>query len=412
MPNIIDGSYMTSRRHLNQIRRDIGAITPDKYTDPLPPQPSILQAELPNSLHLRAKRKILKLFRQHFKISSKPSSHLTIFVDGLPYFDAPKVSIVIPVYNNIALTVACLDSVVKNVSNKISYEVIVVDNNSSDETKKALSKIKNLVYIRLDKNCGFVDGCNLGADHTRGKYLVFLNNDALVTTDWLESLVTTIESSQDIGLVGSKILYPDGRLQEAGGIIYQNGTGCNYGKNDHPDRYQYNYLREVDYCSGASIIIARSLFKSFGGFDTLYAPAYYEDTDLAFKVHAEGLRVLYQPESIIYHIEGATAGVSTSSGFKKYQTINQKKFLRRWKSTLQKNHYASDLFLPQARDYGVDKRILIVDECIPSPDQDSGSVRMTRIIDGLLDLGYKVTFFPNYTKKATKIRSSAPAKGC
>jgi O-antigen biosynthesis protein len=400
-----------SRKDLNIIKKDLGAFNPYPVDEFLPPQPFLHAPGINEEPFLvrnarRVNNKLNKLGRlkpalkRIYSLSPKPSPRSPKQLVSQFNFKQHKtvdVSIVIPVYNKFELTFQCLESLHRNVSSSVRYEVIVVDNDSSDHTHH-LASLTGLNYIRNDDNRGFVEGCNIGAEKARGTYIVFLNNDAIVTPHWLESLYDTIQSSESIGLVGSKILYPDGRLQEAGGVIFQDGTGNNYGKNDHPDRYQYNYVRDVDYCSGASIIIASKLFRSFGGFDMLYAPAYYEDTDLAFKVRQAGLRVVYQPLSVIYHIEGATAGTSTSSGFKKYQAINHEKFMERWSKTLKKDHYVTDdLYI--ARDRSNKKHALIVDEHIPTPDKDSGSVRMIRLMEALQEEGYTVTFFPNYTKK-------------
>ena len=303
-----------SRKKLNDIRRELDAVVPAHYAEPLPPQPSILPPPQPyDPLIVRAARKVDNAVqRYHIKqavgyirpnnIKRRRAQHPSQIIKQFS-FKAPrnvKVSIVIPVYNKVYLTLQCLRSIHDRVPTSCRYEVIVVDNASADMTP-LLSKMVGLKYLRSEVNLGFVDGCNFGAKSANGEFLVFLNNDALVTENWLESLVSTMESYPDAGIVGSKIIYPDGRLQEAGGIIFKDGTGNNYGKNDHPDRYQYNYVREVDYCSGASIIIRRSIFDELEGFDALYRPAYYEDTDLAFRVRELGLKVIYQPESVIYH---------------------------------------------------------------------------------------------------------------
>ena len=126
---------------------------------------------------------------------------------------------------------------------------------------------------------------------------MFLNNDTQVQPDWLSSLVDLIESDETIGMVGSKLVYPDGRLQEAGGIIWNNASGWNYGHLDDPMKPEYNYVKEVDYISGASLMIRKSLWESIGGFDERYVPAYYEDADLAFEVRKHGYKVVYQPKS-------------------------------------------------------------------------------------------------------------------
>lgn len=401
-----------NRRIVYSTRSELNAIKPhpDIGTVALPPQPSILPApKAPIIVRYATKldnftRRLGPVRPTLAKLKKlNPKHHIhkspTKLVQKLQFtvHKKPVVSIVIPVFNKFELTYACLESLLANVSADVTYEVIVVDNNSTDASH-TLRNMAGLVYVRNKENLGFVEACNIGAAKAKGSYLVFLNNDALVTKNWLESLIKTIKSSPKIGLVGSKIMYPDGRLQEAGGMIFQDGSGWNYGKNDHPDRYQYNYVREVDYCSGASIIINKTLFDSFGGFDMLYAPAYYEDTDLAFKVRKAGLKVMYQPESAIYHIEGATAGTSTNSGFKKYQAINQVKFLDRWGKTLKAKHMTpEDLYM--ARDRTHEKLALLVDEFVPMPDRDSGSVRAIRMIELMQELGYKVTFFSNHLQK-------------
>ncbi len=236
--------------------------------------------------------------------------------------DEVEVSIVIPVYNQVEFTHACLAAVQKH-SAGIPYEVIVVDDASTDATNEVIGAIPGLVYLRVEKNAGFIAACNRGATAARGSYLVFLNNDTTVTAGWLEALRETFTFDPNAGLVGSKLVYPDGRLQEAGGIIWRDGSGWNRGKFQNPALPEYNYLREVDYCSAASVMIPKSLFDQVGGFDRKYAPAYYEDTDLAFKVAQAGRKVLYQPLSVVIHYEGVTGGTDISAGTKKYQDVNR-----------------------------------------------------------------------------------------
>ena len=129
------------------------------------------------------------------------------------------------------------------------------------------------------------------------------------------------------GLVGSQLLYPDGRLQEAGGIVFNDASGWNYGRLEAPEAPEYQHLREATYISGASIMIPKSLFEDLGCFDQRYKPAYYEDTDLAFAVRKAGFKVFYQPLSRLIHFEGISSGTDLSSGTKKFQVINQKNLL-------------------------------------------------------------------------------------
>src|SRR5262249_44792390 len=147
------------------------------------------------------------------------------------------------------------------------FEVIVVDDGSTDATAKAVPRIPGIVYLRNETNSGFIASCNRGAESARSKYLVFLNNDTLVTDGWLSALLDTFSQEPQAGVVGSKLIYPDGRLQEAGGIVWRDASGCNYGKFDDRQKPEYNYLREVDYCSAAALMIPKALFQSVDGFD-------------------------------------------------------------------------------------------------------------------------------------------------
>jgi GT2 family glycosyltransferase len=164
-------------------------------------------------------------------------------------------------------TFSCLLSIAEVTGADTPYEVIVVDNASSDDTPAMLTQVENMRVIRNEENLGFVDACNAGAAAARGDYVLFLNNDTMVTPGWLSSLVRIFEQDPQCGAAGSKLIYPDGRLQEAGGIIWSNATGWNYGKFDDPEKPEYNYVREVDYCSGAALMIRRSLLERIGGFD-------------------------------------------------------------------------------------------------------------------------------------------------
>ena len=306
------------------------------------------------------------------------------------YSENPDVSIIIPVHNNIKFTFNCLKSILKNTQGL--FEIIVVDDASYDETPNLLNNVENIKIIKNDENRGFVDSCNIGAKVSKAKYLLFLNNDTIVTENWLEPLKNAIEKD-NVGAVGAKLVYPDGKLQEAGGIIWNDASGWNYGRYDDPDKPEYNFVREVDYCSGAALLVRRDLFEKFGGFDERFKPGYYEDTDLCFSIRSSGYKVLYQPESVVIHFEGITGGTDITSGVKKYQEINKEKFFKKWFDILEKEQYEPDstnLFL--ARDRRKGKNILVIDHYVPTFDRDSGSYRMHNLLKILTELGHKVTF--------------------
>ena len=310
-----------------------------------------------------------------------------------PAHEQVEVSIVIPVFNQFPFTQACLASLQEH-QGKERFEVIVVDDGSTDATAEAVPHIPGIIYLRDEGNSGFIASCNRGAKKARGKYLVFLNNDTLVTDGWLSALMETFAYEPQAGIVGSKLIYPDGRLQEAGGIIWRDASGWNYGRYDDPAKSEYNYLRDVDYCSAAALMIPKSLFQSVGGFDSRYAPAYYEDADLAFKVRQAGYKVLYQPLSEVIHYEGATGGTDLSTGTKKHQEINRSTFAGAWAAELMAKPATGDLTFLRQPAPGK-KNILVIDHHLPMFDKDAGSVRMFHILDIFRQLGHRVTFVPD-----------------
>ncbi len=315
---------------------------------------------------------------------------------AVPHGDKPRASIVIPVFNNIAFTCACLRSLAEH-AGETPFETIVVDDASSDETPQRLKQIDGIRLIRNAENLGFVGSCNAGAEIARGDFIVFLNNDTVVTQGWLEALLNCFAEEPDAGLVGAKLVYADGRLQEAGGIVFNDATAWNYGRFDDPRDPRYSFRRQVDYCSGAAIMIKRELFKRIGGFDKRYAPAYYEDTDLAFAVRAAGAKVFYEPRAIVVHFEGTTAGTDTGSGIKQHQVLNQEKLYDKWQHELA-THPAPVHETKQVRraaNWRARGRILIVDAYTPQPDQDSGSLRMVNLMRLLRELDYAVSFLPD-----------------
>ncbi len=307
--------------------------------------------------------------------------------------DGPAISVIIPVYNQLDYTLQCLESIFA-APPASSFEVIVVDDASQDETPSVLSARSDIIYIRQDQNGGFIKTCNKGAAAASGEYLLFLNNDTQIVPGWADELLWTFRNVKHAGLVGSKLVYPDGKLQEAGGIVWNDGSGANFGKGDDPDKPEYNYLREVDYISGASIMVPKSLFVQIGGFDDHYAPAYYEDTDLAFKIRQYGLRVLYQPLSRVIHYEGITSGTDINSGVKAYQVENAKKFYQRWQGELGFQGEPGNM-TEQVRDRGQRRRALVIDSFTPTPDKDSGSNDTVQLFRMLDNLSYQTTFIPN-----------------
>jgi len=308
--------------------------------------------------------------------------------------DQPLVSIIIPVYNQWDYTYACLASILKN-SGEISYEIIVVDDCSTDDTRNIERFVRNIKVIRNEKNLGFLFNCNKAAKLSSGKYIVFLNNDTLVQPGWLSWFMKTMEEKPDVGLVGAKLIFSTGELQEAGGVVFKDGSAMNYGRGDDPDQPQYNYFKDVDYCSGACICVRKELWEKLDGFDPQYTPAYYEDTDLAMRIRSLGYRTVYQPKSIVIHFEGISHGTDITQGIKKKQDENQKIFYSKWKVELDKNNYNRDENLFKARDKSKHKQtILLIDYNVPCASSHH-SEKTIQMINHFIELNFNIKFLPD-----------------
>ncbi len=308
----------------------------------------------------------------------------------------PSASIVVPVYNNVLDTLLCLATVLE-LTDRRDFEIIVADDGSSDATGAIVPAIGgNVRYVRQPRNLGFLGNCNAAAAQARGRNLVFLNNDTLVLPGWLDALIDPIETLPAVGLVGSKLINWDGTLQEAGGIFWRDGSAWNFGRNQDVRAPEFNYLKDVDYCSGASIAVPAHIWREVGGFDPIYSPAYCEDSDLAFRLREAGYRTLYSPASEVVHHEGRSHGRDVTSGIKAYQVTNTAKFLDRWRDVLEREHLpnAHDVF--RARDRSVSKtHVLVVDHYVPQWDKDAGSRTMFSFLEVLIEAGHAVSFWPD-----------------
>ncbi|MDH3522125.1 MAG: glycosyltransferase [Acidobacteriota bacterium] len=300
----------------------------------------------------------------------------------------PLVSVVIPAFGELPMTLRCLHAVAR-AAGGASHEVIVVDDASQPSLVDALGSTRGLKVERLEAQRGFVGAANRGAAVARGRLLVFLNNDTAVCDGWLDALSRRL-LGRDVGIVGGQLVSPDGRVQEAGGIVWRDGSATNYGRGLHPEAPAVAFARPVDYVSAACLMIEHRLFRELGGFDERYAPGYYEDVDLAFRVRASGLRVEYEPAARVYHLEGGTAGTDLGSGMKRFQERNQRVFRDRWPHVLLQQP-TRELGPDLARVHGAGRACLVVDRQLPTPARDAGSQRLSRMLRELLEMGWQVT---------------------
>jgi GT2 family glycosyltransferase len=278
-----------------------------------------------------------------------------------------------------------------------TYEIIVADDASTDSTADQIASLGGVVRLaRQEQNLGFLRNCNSAATLARGQHIVFLNNDTIVLSGWLDALLAPFEADESVGFAGSKLLNSDGSLQEAGGVFWSDGSAWNFGRNQDPRMPEFNYLKDVDYCSGASIAMPRRVWNDLGGFDPLFDPAYCEDSDIAFRVRARGMRTVYAPHSALVHHEGRSHGRDVASGVKAYQVTNMQKLFARWRSTLEAENFANGEQVPLARDRSRRKpHILVVDHYVPQWDRDAGSRSTYHYIKLLLESGFHVTLWPD-----------------
>ncbi|HYB99152.1 MAG TPA: glycosyltransferase family 2 protein [Candidatus Limnocylindrales bacterium] len=241
----------------------------------------------------------------------------------------PQVSVLVVTYNRAELTLECLEGLA--VSQDRSFELILVDNASTDRTAELLGRLDHAVVLRNAVNAYYAPAVNQAAAVARGRYLLLLNNDAVPRADAIGALRAAADASAAIGAVGARLVLRDGRLQEAGSIVFSDGSAMGYGRGEDPDGADYVCAREVDYCSGACLLVRRDLFEEIGGFDLRYLPAYYEDVDLCFAIRERGRKVVYEPRAVVRHAE---FGSSSPERAAELCRRNRPLFYARWKERL------------------------------------------------------------------------------
>ena len=252
----------------------------------------------------------------------------------LPESETPEISVILVLFNRAELTLQCLRSLAD--SHSLRLEIIIVDNASSDETPLLLDRLKGARIIRNKENLNFLLAVNQAAHEARGEYLLILNNDTQAMPGTLHSALTTIRSAPDIGAVGGRLILLDGTLQEAGSIVWRDGSCLGYGRGDNPSAPMYMFRRDVDYCSGAFLLTARAVWQRLGGFDEIFKPAYYEETDYCARLWEHGLRVVYDPNAVLLHYEFASsASVKSATDL---QRGHQQIFAERHRTELSNHH--------------------------------------------------------------------------
>lgn len=308
------------------------------------------------------------------------------------YHAEPMASVVIAAHGPVPYTLACLRALTA-ATTQVTFEVVLVIDGPVEHTSDPFAAIENVTVVRNEVAQGFLRASNAGARFARGTKLVFLNNDTLPCDGWLDALIATDTDFPNAGIVASRLLGANGRLQEAGSIVFNDGSAANYGYGEDPDAPPFAFAREADYASAAALMIDRSRFEAMGAFDERFSPAFYEDTDLAFRVRDAGLDVICQPASTVVHFGGVNYARESRTGRNPQLDANRKTFIDRWADVLPE-YESKDVAPAQAIRRGVRGHILVLDATTPTPTRDSGSLRMFNMLRVLRRMHYRVTFVP------------------
>jgi GT2 family glycosyltransferase len=304
----------------------------------------------------------------------------------------PRVSVIVVLYNQAGLSLQCLQALAD--SRGVDFETLIVDNASSDRMPQLLAQVTGAHVLPQTSNLGFLRAVNLAAAQARGEHLLLLNNDALVEPEALARALARLDGDARIGAVGGPILLWDGRLQEAGSIVWRDGSCLGYGRGDSPDAGPYRYRREVDYCSGAFLMLRRSAFIALGGFDEAFAPAYYEESEFCARLWEAGLSVVFDPQVRIKHFEFASDdGQGRAIAL---QSRNRLRFAEKHPAFLAARPVPGPQGLLQARQRLQPKarRVLFIDDRVPMPWLGQGYPRAAAIVTAIADAGDFVTHYP------------------
>jgi GT2 family glycosyltransferase len=339
----------------------------------------------PMRTHKQATRALLRIRLELFLSSAGTLA--------LPRSESPDVTIIVITYNQPELVYGCVSSIAETLgSSALGVEVVILDNGSTVETIEVLDRLRGATVIRSETNLHFLRGVNRAAKEARGRHLLLLNSDAQLLPGTVEAAVRTLESASDIGAVGARIVLPDGKLQEAGSIIWADGTCHGYGRGRNATDGEFMFRRDVDYCSGAFLLTPRALWEKLGGFDERYVPCYYEETDYCVRLWESGHRVVYEPDAVILHYEFGSSSMSQGIS---WQVDNLGRFRERHGAWLARQRTASESAPLAARSRpSTQLRVLMIEDRVPHVKSGGGYPRANSILRELVAAGARVTLFP------------------
>lgn len=393
-----------SWRWTRPLRRDEPPVPPPPPAFPAPALPPPRTFDVPTP-HRLPSAPLESAFPERPPVAA--ASRAQVAISGLAFEEqqAPEVSILVTAFGGFEMTRDCLESI-RDAGAGATFEVVLVEDASGEAEMDRFATVAGLRYLRNASNLGFLRSVNAALPSLRGRYVHLLNNDTRVRPGWLDALLHTHALFPDCGVAGSRLVGGDGLLQEAGAVVWSDGDGWNVGRGSAADDPAHDGLREVDYVSGASVLLPADLFRAVGGFDERYAPAYYEDTDLSFRLRERGMKTYYQPRSVVVHAEGGSHGTDTGAGGKAWQRRNREVFRQRWTAELARAQCPrGTLPFLASRRAQLRRMVLVADRHAPHTDRDAGSRAIWQFMRELQECGFDVRFWSLLPERDARYRA-------
>ncbi|WP_336760527.1 glycosyltransferase [Asaia sp. VD9] len=309
----------------------------------------------------------------------------------------PELSVIVVLHNKFTLTMQALASLRANYPGAL--QLILVDSASTDETIRIEQHVLGAEILRYRYNIGYLDGCNAALERVRAPHLLYLNNDLRLFPNAIRNALSRLQAAEDIAAVGAKLVRSNMKLQEAGSIVWRGGATYGYRRDDDPNIAEANFVRDVDYCSAAFLLVRSGIARALGGYDPIYRPAYFEDTDFCLRITRSGQRIVYDPTVMVEHLEFGSSGTAGSHA---QMQINHRIFGRQHQDYLRHKlpaHLSNAVLARSPR--STRRKILFIEDRIPLRSLGSGYVRSNDLVWAMSALGYQVTVFPVLPRAVT-----------
>ena len=308
---------------------------------------------------------LTNLIAAHKAMESGPRKNATYHKLSLPQVSNPQVSVIINATDNFAQTYHCLASLIL-ADNLTSYEVILVDNASTDQTTTIENVVENLTVIRMTENADDSQCWKQAAEAANGQTLCLLSNRTEVTAGWIDNAIEVFSTFQNVGAVGAKQIQSNGKLRSAGGLISADGMACGYGNTENASHPKYNYIRSADYLSLNAMFISRNIWQNIGGISDEFDST-LQEIDLAYKIKQAGYKSLYCPASTVVLFEQNIEETEANN----QQILIEERFREKWYKEFKNN---TDNSHPHTNsDRNSTFRVLVVDANTPRLNNDAGS---------------------------------------